>query len=210
MELGDVLFSYDTAHPLAPIAIFSGAANSLLLRSDFGVGNWADILGTEPYIRAAERGLTLGGWFWWSAKPGVLQYLIGKDDTGFGRSYRVIVTAANLIQFTVWPGPVSVTSAATINAGWNHCTGIYDQPSQTLYVELNGVITAGGAGAAPAALADQTSSFIIGADGAGGNRFAGYASMCFLCACSLTGGVPPTCAHIRALRQKTKALYGVK
>lgn len=201
---GNVEFSYDTANVLAPIAIFNGGASDYLTLADAGAGDWADILGTEGYVRAAERGLTIGGWFWWSALPGAVEYLMAKDDGGANRQYRLIVTAGDLIQFEVWAGPVSVASGATINAGWNHAVGIYDQPSQTLFVVLNGVVTTGGVGAAPAVLADTAAAFTIGADGAGANPFTGYASGCSLNACSVAT------AKESAIRESTKAAYGVE
>lgn len=200
---GQVQFGRDPAG-IAPIAVFGGAANQYLSRADGGVANWADIFGTEGEIIAAQRGLSLGGWFWWTALPGApLQVLMAKDDRAAQRQY-FIGEAANAISFSIHPGPVGVTSAGTINVGWNHCTGIYDQPSQTVFVELNGVITAGGAGAAPAAIQDSTSPFTIGADGAGANRFTGYGSDCFLAAASLLQG------FVKAGYHYTKAAYGVK
>lgn len=203
----NVEFSYDTTNPFAPIAIFNGGANDYLSRADGGAGNWADILGTEAYIRAAERGLTLGGWFWWSALPGAFQYLIAKDDVGANRQYLLYLLNTNAIRFQVWAGPIGVTSAAAINVGWNHCVGIYDQPSQTLYVVLNGVVTAGGAGTAPAALADTAAPFTIGASGAGTSRFTGYGSMCSLQACSMYDG--GNFRQILGLRQQTRSVFGV-
>lgn len=201
--LGNVTFGYDP-NGIAPMALFAGAANQYLSRADGGVGNWADILGTEAHIIAAQRGLTLGGWFWWPALPGAVGSLMMKDDGGANRQYQHVILAANTIAFTVWPGLISVISAATINTGWNHCVSIYDQPTQTLFTILNGVVTAGGAGAAPAALADTAAPFTIGADGGGGSRFIGYASDCFLCAASLSQG------FVKAAYHYTKAAYGVK
>jgi hypothetical protein len=199
---GDVEFGYDPTG-IVPIALFDGAVNSYLYRVDGGAGNWADITGGEVFIIAAQRGLSLGGWFWWSAVPGGQQYLMAKDDTGANRQYGLVLLVTNQVRFFVFAGPVLVTSTGTINAGWNHCAGIYDQTSQDLSVVLNGVVTTN-AGAAPAALADTAASFTIGADGAGGNRMTGYASDCFLGAVSLSHG------FVKAGYHYTKAAYGVK
>lgn len=213
-DLGDagggsnVEFSYDANNPYAPIAIFNGGANDYLSRADGGAGNWADILGTEAYIRATERGLTLGGWFWFSALPGAAEFLMAKDDVGANRQYYLVTTAANLVQFGVHPGPVVVNSAGTLNTGWNHCIGVYDQPSQIVYTVLNGTVTAGAAGAAPAALNDSGAAFTIGASGAGASRFTGYASLCFLLACSLREAAA-TFTATAALYAQTRALFGV-
>ena len=201
--LGGVEFSYDVNAPLVPIAIFSGAVNSWLVRPDGGVANWADIFGTEVQVRAAERGLTFGGWFWWSALPGAVHTLIAKDNFGPQRQYSLYTLAANTIQFTVSPGPVVVVSAATINVGWNHIVGVYDQPNQDLHVILNGAVTSN-LGAAPAALNDSTANFAIGASSAGNLRFTGYASMCFLCASSVS------LAQLYRLYELSAPLFGLK
>jgi hypothetical protein len=201
--LGDVLFGQDPTPGIAPVAVFSGAANSYLTRADGGAGNWADILGTEAYIIAAQRGLSLGGWFWWAALPGAGQWIIAKDDVGANRQYALLLNAGNAIQLSVWPGPVSVVSAATIVSGWNHIAGLYDQATRDLHVILNGVVTTN-AGTAPAALADTGAALTIGADGAGANRFTGRASDCFLCAAFLSTN------FVRALFHHTKAVCGVK
>lgn len=201
--LGNVIFA---AYSLSatPAAFFGGAANQYLSRADGGAANWADIRGNEAQIVGAQRGLVLGGWFFWTALPGAWQMLEGKDDTGANRQYSLWLTNANLLQFSVWAGPIVATSAATINTGWNHCLGIYDQPSQTVFVVLNGVVTSGAAGAAPAALVDTNAPFTIGADGAGTNRFLGWASDCFLGAASLRQG------FVKAGFHYTKAAFGVK
>lgn len=199
----NVLFGFDPAPRLALCAQYLGGANQYLTRADGGAGNWADILGTEAYVPNAQRGLTLGGWFYWTALPGAVQFLMAKDDVGANRQYQLVILATNQIQLAVRPGPVTVQSAATISAGWNHCVGRYDQNSQTLVIYLNGAQTNGVAGAAPAALADSAAPFTIGADGAGTNRFTGYSDNNFLCACSINTSI------ITALFQQTRAMYGV-
>ena len=202
MNVGGVPFGRDP-NGIAPLANFGGAANQYLSRAS-ALGAWATITGGEAHIQAADRGLTVGGWFWWSALPGAGEVIMAKADGGANLSYMLNIGATNQIFFAVWAGPISANSAATINAGWNHCVGIYDQASQTVFVELNGVITSGAAGAAPALVADTAAPFTIGADGAGANLFTGYASDCFLAATSLSQG------FVKAGYHYTKAAYGVK
>ena len=202
--LGNVTYGRDPLG-IAPIALFAGGANQYIYKLDGGVANWADIAiaGGDVQIIATQRGLTLGGWFYWAALPGAAQGLIFKDDGGANRQYQLVLNAANTIGFTVWAGPVAVASATTINAGWNHCVGVYDQASQDLSVVLNGVVTTN-AGAAPAVLADTGAPFTVGADGGGGSLFTGYGSDCFLCAASLSLG------FVKAGFHYTKAAFGVK
>lgn len=202
--IGTVVFGYGPTG-VTPMAYMWGLANCYLFRADAGALDWADIgtVAGEFQIRATQRGLSLGGWFWWQALPGAFQFLMGKDDGGANRQYSLRINAGNTVTFEVWPGPVNVTSAATINTDWNHVLGIYDRTTQDLYVVLNGVV-ATNAGGAPAALNDTGASFTIGADGAGANRFVGYTSDCFLSACSLNLGFAKAAYHY------TKAAYGVK
>lgn len=200
---GAVEFGYDP-NGIAPIVEFTGAVGQYLLAADGGALAWADILGNEANIRATQRGLTLGGWFWWSALPGAAQWLIAKDNqVGGQQQYHIRILAGNTVQFSVWAGPVSVTSTATINAGWNHIIGIYDAPNQDLHIVLNGVVTSN-LGAAPAVLPDTVANFTVGADGAGANRFTGYASMCPLCACNISTVLA------QSLYWHAAALYGIR
>jgi len=191
------------ANSLIPVAVFGGGANQYLALADGGAGNWADITGGETYITSGQRGLTVGGWFYWAAKPGAQQLLIAKNTSAVDRSYDIRIAATDQIQFVVFAGPVIATSAADINAGWNHIVGQFDAASRTVYVYLNGAQTAGVTGAAPATLTDSTATFTIGADGAGTNLFTGSASSCFLSACSISQSI------ITALFQQTRAMYGV-
>jgi hypothetical protein len=204
--IGDVVFGYGPVG-MTPMAYFWGIANCYLFRADAGATDWADI-GTifgEFQILNTQRGLSLGGWFWWPALPGAGQMLMGKDDFGANRQYGIYLNVpGHTVSFLVWPGPVGVASANTINTGWNHIVAIYDRTSQTLYIVLNGVATPGVLGAAPAALVDTAAPFTIGGSGAGGALFTGYASDCFLSACSLSLG------FVKAGYHYTKAAYGVK
>jgi hypothetical protein len=202
--IGDVVFGYGPVG-MTPMAYFWGLPNCYLFRADAGATDWADI-GTifgEFQIINTQRGLSLGGWFWWQALPGAAQWMMAKDDAGANRQYNLSIQAANTIRFQVFPGPISVVSTATINVGWNHIVGVYDRTSQDLHVVLNGRATTN-AGAAPAALNDSAAPFTIGASGAGTQRFTGYASDCFLSACSLSLGFVKAACHY------TKAAYGVK
>lgn len=199
---GGVQFGSDQT--FIPIADFQGGANDYLTLADAGAGDWADVLGTETYIKTADRGLTIGGWFYDAALSGAIEHLIAKEDGGANLQYRLVKDAADLLQFRVWAGPVTVTSVATLSApGWNHCVGIYDAANQDLHVILNGAL-ATNAGAAPAALPDTGAAFSIGADSAGANLFTGFGSMCFICAAALDTVVA------QSLYWHAAALYGIR
>ena len=63
-----------------------GGTNEYLSRADGGAANWADITGTEGYIPSGQRGLTLGGWFWFddTPPPAAQEILIGKRSNAAG------------------------------------------------------------------------------------------------------------------------------
>jgi hypothetical protein len=204
-DLGDAggVVQFGSDQTFIPIADFQGGANDYLTLADAGAGGWADVLGTEAYVKTADRGLTIGGWFYDGTLSGAVEHLIAKEDGGANLQYRLVKDAADLLQFRVWAGPVTVTSAAALNAGWNHCVGIYDNANQDLHVILNGVV-ASNAGAAPAALPDTGAAFTIGADGAGANLFTGYGSVCFICAAAIDTVVA------QSLYWHAAALYGIR
>lgn len=202
--LGNVTFGYDPTPGVAPVAIFGGAVNQWLTRADGGALNWADIgAGGDNQIQPAQRGVSLGGWFWISALPGVLTCLMAKDDGAANRQYRLVIEGANTLGFTVWAGAIVASSVATLQVGWNHCVGIYDQTSLDLHVVLNGVATTN-AGVGPVLLADSAAPFTIGANGIGNRRFTGRASDCWLSAVAQRPG------FVKAGYHYTKAAYGIK
>ena len=78
-HLGNVnssLFGY-AANTLIPCVTFNGTTQ-YLTRADGGAGNWADITGTEAYIAAGQRGLTLGAWVYLSSFTPVVNAVIAK------------------------------------------------------------------------------------------------------------------------------------
>lgn len=189
---------------LAPYVEFNGTTQ-YLSRADGGVGNWADILGTETYIDAAIRGLTLGGWFYFDdATPATTEDCIDKRVAAAANSsYSLGRLATAQIFFNVSTGAGFVTApGANVGADrWVFLVGRYiPSTSVDVFVDDDEVNTVIGV---PASLVDSTAPFTIGARGVPSQYLDGRASMCFLCAAALSDAI------ILSLFEQTKAMFGV-
>ena len=156
------------------------------------------------YIDAALRGLTLGGWFYFNNAPGALEYLMARWNPGVSQAYRLTRLAAGTIQGSVdnGGGAVNVTTTATVGATtWTWIVLRFD-PSATLDLFVNRVLTSNAAGI-PAAIQNTALDFIVAGDSIGGNLFDGRISMPFVCVAALPD------VTINALFDRTKAAYNV-
>jgi len=197
---GSPQFSYDQ---LAPYCRFVAANSQYLSKADGGAGNWADVTGTETYIRTAAQGLTLGGWFYFSSRSGG-ERLMAKE--GVTTAYRMNLTGANGIRFSVNAGGGAVdfsTAGGEIAANntWYHIVGWFD-PSTEMGISINGAFQTLVAGV-PASIQDTADAFTIAATATPGNYFDGFASLCFLAAAHHEEYI------IQALFQQQRALFGV-
>jgi hypothetical protein len=203
----NVQFGYDD---LIPSAYFVAAsANDYLYRADGGVGQWADIIGTETYIPSTQRGLTFGGWFYVDSDTGSTQVLIGKvSGGGANRSYQINVNTATLlpafntalvaVEYVV-TGTAGTTGAVPLDT-WSFLCARFD-PSTEMRIWLNNnsnVLLV-----VPATINDTGADFTIGATAVPGNWFDGRASLCFLCAAALSDSI------ILQFYHQTRAMYGV-
>ena len=196
----------------SPYVWFNGTTQ-YLRKVDGGAGAWADILGTEPYVTAAERGLTLGGWF----KP----YRLTNNEFLMGKSTGVAATSAYSLVFqgAVANDPVlfSISTgaafvSATVQPGisassWVFVAGRYDPSTEIkVYVGIGDaepIQTATTVAGIPATLPDVAADFTIGSYSGGASYFSGRASRCFLCASMLSDEM------IHLIYSQTRALYGV-
>lgn len=165
-----------------------------------------DITGTETYISANERGLTLGGWFKFTTVPasvfGLISkwYILGGTNQG---AYRLIKTAANTIQFDITTDGstvVSATSTATVAKDiWYHLYGRFD-PSTELAVFVDNV-KATNAVAIPASVFNSNEPLQVGRTSRA-NYLDGKASMCHLNSAQLSDGI------IEVLWEQSRVMYG--
>jgi len=197
-----VEFGYDG---LAPYVHFTAANNEYLSRADGGVGNWADIVGTEAYIENAYRGLTIGGWFYFETIAVATDTMAKWGAVGADRSYLIQQRNTNDIRFAVASaGPVNhiIDSSNTISQNrWHFIVGRY-VPSTSVDIFLDDVKTSLLAGV-PAAIQDGAALFGIGSGARLTSYVDGRASMCFLCATWLSD------TALTSLFERTREMYGV-
>lgn len=175
--------------------------------TDAASGNDFDILGTESYVIAAQRGLTVGGWFNPDSVAVANAGLISKAAGG------VIATSAyflylggvgNTPAFSVCLGGAQfpIGSSITVVAGIpSFIVGRYT-PSTEVSIWMNGVSTTLVAGI-PASINNSAGDLMIGRLGGWNVDYSGKVSCCFVCAAALSD------AQIGALFQQTRAAFGV-
>lgn len=198
-------FGHDS---LAPFCDFDGA-NQNLTRADGGAATWADITGTETYVQSTVRGLTLGGWFYFSsAAPANQTYLICKRGLAGQRGYfirRDTLAGGSDLQFGVsvdgTAEAFAITGTAVPTQTWLFIVGRF-VPSTSLTLFENDVLTTNLV-AIPASIFDNTALFAIASSSLSTLYLDGRASMCFLCAAQLSDAI------ILSLFHQTRAMYGV-
>jgi len=197
---GNPVYNYDS---LAPYIRFDGTGDYLSRADEAGL----DILGTETYVAAGHRGLTLGGWF----RPEdttVNDTLMSKWGAAGQRSYLLQIAggvAGDPVAFYISDDGTN-SSGATSTTGfsaneWQFMAGRFNDADTgaELAVWLNEEMTT--AATARASVFNSNASFCIGAEVI--NLLTGRASMCFLCASALSD------ATVWAIYQHTRALFKV-
>ncbi len=170
-----------------------------------------DILGTEAYIAAGHRGLTLGGWFY-PQDIATDQMIMSKFGAAAGGQYayalQVSGTVANdPVRFMMSDNGAAVSfvdSATGYSANkWQFFAGRFNDADTgaELAVWNNDEMTT--AASARAAIFNSNADFRIGSRGDGTLLYTGLASMCFLCAAALAD------ATVWAIYQQTRALFKV-
>lgn len=200
-------FGYEN---LVPYGWFNGTTQ-YLSRADGGAADWADVLGTETKIIAAQRGLTIGGWFWIDASTAANQNLMAKTTgVGAARSYLMWYDDATTVpNFTICLGAGASTSVVgtagttgTVDFNtWYFWCGRFD-PSTELKIWLN-ENTNTNVVAIPASINDTGAPFTIGANGVPALYLDGRASLCFLSMNAVSDAI------IFSLFQQTRAMFGV-
>lgn len=192
---GNPTYNYDSVVPYIDL---DGTGDFLSRADEAGL----DILGTETYVAAAARGLTMGGWFWSDATPAVISTLIAKYTFGVVYSYRLAQFAADVVRFQVnSAAPVSVTSSIALVKGAWHFLVVRFTPSIELAIFHDGVKTTNVVGV-PASINNTNAPLVIGGT-AGGGELDGRASLCFLCAAALSDMI------IDSVLQRTRGAYRV-
>lgn len=182
---GNPTYNYDG---LAPYLEMDGTGDFLDRADEAGL----DVLGTETYVDAAVRGVTMGCWFWRDLDNAYVlmsKYL----NAGNQRAYRLgaagggpnlngAVSGNGAAIDVVWS-----TTEPSINA-W-HFGVMRFLPSTELAVFLDGEWTRNVAGI-PASIFNSNADFNIGASQNGtSGQLNGRVSLCFLCAAYLNDAI---------------------
>lgn len=167
-----------------------------------------DILGTETIYSASQRGLTLGGWFWFDVVPASTRGIFGKwNDVGVNqRSYALFWTSFPVLGFIVsvdGTAATLVTGAESEPGGWYFIVGRFS-PSTELALFVNGVKTVNTT-SIPASIFASTATLAVPQQNVGGvaNNIDGRVSHTFLCA-----NVIPD-ARIQRLFKLGRLFFGV-
>ena len=188
---------------LVPYATLDGVGDYFDRADEAGL----DITGTETYVAANKRGLSFGGWFYFTDLT-VLRPCIGKLSGAANQSYLVYyetITSELLYISTSGGGPATgdqIGSSVTIAIDtWYFVAATFD-PSTTQNIYVNSVKDTLSVGV-NASIFSGNAAFEIGSYGGGASLLAGNASYCWLCAAFLSD------AQILGLYQNTRALFGV-
>lgn len=190
---------------LAPYIRFDGTGDSLSRTDEAGL----DILGTETYVAAGHRGLTLGGWF----RPedaANADSLISKWGAAGQRSYTMTTrgdVAGDPIEFFISDDGTNLDSVQSSNGystnTWHFMAARYNDAATgvELAIWLDETMTEDTTNRN--SIFNSNATFYIGSDVGGANLYTGRASMCFLCAAALAD------ATVWAIYQHTRALFKV-
>jgi len=198
---GDPLYGIDG---LAPLILLDGVGDYFSRADEAGL----DITGTESYIGATRRGLTLGGWYKFSNVAGATEYMLSKWDSSVAdqRSYRLNRNVAGAIGFGVSSlGTLaSVTSVTTTSSPaadeWFFGAGRFDNTNNEIEVWYNSESATAAYGNT---IFSGTADFNMGARHNGNDLMTGRLSLQFLCAAALPDAV------VGQLFQQTRAMFGV-
>jgi len=194
---GNPGFGYDG---LAPYCQYDGTGDYHSFVDDANF----DILGTETYIEAAYRGITLGGWFY-VEETGTLEYLIAKRAAAGQISYYLALDAADQFTFVVsddGTNTTAVTSVAITTFNTWYCVFGRFRPAAFVDVFVNG--TEYNQATARAAAFNSNAAFTIAARDGGLGPLQGRASNAFVAMQQHSN------ALILSAFEQTKAMYGIK
>jgi hypothetical protein len=197
---GNPTYNYSS---LVPYIDLDGTGDYLSRLDEAGL----DILGTETYVAAAVRGLTIGGWFWFDNATEAGQTVLMTKGAGGGAntSYWLARNAGGTPRFNVGDGAALQGPSSTQGTGaavWTFLVGRFIPSTEVAlfqdnieYTDLVGI---------PAALINTATDIEIGSYNAGAGLFHdGRASLCFLCAVALSDSI------ISALFHQTRAMFNV-
>lgn len=191
---------------LVPYIDLTPGTNDYLSRADEA---GLDILGTEAYVAAGKKGLTLGGWFRFDRLTAA-EFLIGKATTVTATSSYWLIfrgdVANDPIRFVVSDGAATDTVDVQITpttGSWSFACGRFEPSSEIKVWGAQSTLESNTQAAGiPAALNNSAAAFTVGGQSGGGAYLDGQVGLCFLSTMYLED------ALISAIWHHTRALYG--
>jgi hypothetical protein len=174
--------------------------------TDAASGNDFDVLGTETYIAAAVRGLTVLGWFY-PKETSTLEHLMTKWGVAGSRAYRLQFTAGDVfaMQFSDdGTNSDTASSAAVAMDAWYFVAGRV-RPSNfvDVFVGSSAGLVETNQATARASIFNTATDFEVGARAGGTAEFEGRVALCAVCAAQLSNAI------ISSVFQQTRAALAV-
>ena len=187
---------------LAPYIRFDGTGDYLSRADEADL----DILGTETYVAAGHRGITLGGWFRPENVTNTMSLISKWAPANFSYILQADGAAGGDPVIFYMSDDGANTSSASSTTGfsaneWQFMAGRFNDAltGKELAVWLNDEMTS--AASARASIFNGNADFNISGNNSGSNLLTGRASMCFLCAVALHDST------VWNIYQQTRALF---
>lgn len=164
-----------------------------------------DIVGTETCVASAQRGLTVGGWFWADTTVANAGYIAKYDNTVAGSSFALVQSATDTAVFFIYSGAVSngvLAANSQVSTGaWHFIVGKWSPSTEhSLFIDTNKTTDTT---SIPATINNSTAVLEIGRLPVAAVALNGRVSNCFMCAMALSD------TAISNLYNNTKAAYGL-
>lgn len=173
--------------------------------TDVASANDFDVLGTETYIAAAARGLTVLLWFY-PEETGTVEALIAKYGVAGSRAYRLTLTAADTVrmEFSDDCTDTDLVASSAISMGaWYFAAGRV-RPSNfvDVFVGSSAGLEETNQATVKASICNTGTDLNIGARAGGTEPFQGRLALCAVCAAALSDTIIWTIYHM------TKRYFG--
>lgn len=182
---GDPVFNYVG---LVPFWYLDGTGDYFSI-TDAASGNDYDILGTEAYVAAAVRGLTVMGWFY-PEETGTVENLITKWGGAGNRAYRLLLLNTDQfdMRFSDDGTNLDFVSSAVVsmNAWYFVCGRVRPAAFVDVFVGSPVGLVETNQATARASIFNSATDLNIGAEAGGTNPFQGRVAFCSVCAAALS------------------------
>jgi hypothetical protein len=174
--------------------------------TDAASGNDFDVLGTEAYIAAAARGLTVMLWCY-VEETGTLENLIAKWGAAGSRAYRLFLNATD--QFVMrfsddGTNSDGATSSAVTMDAWYFVAGRVDPGSSVdVFVGSSTGLEETNQATARASIRNTATDLNVGARAGGTEPFQGRVALCAVCAAQLSNSI------ISSVFEQTRAAFRI-